>query len=137
MSDITEPTPTPILETAKGLSLNAMSGLPYNPAIETDPNLYYTFTKEGLTYGALFMENQAANPQLYGISDAMLLAIVHHRYTALAKANPLLLTTAKLVEDALMAVHEQEEHLVKQFQAAQQAEAEIAKQAQVNADANS
>ena len=132
---VVEPTAIPILETAKGLSLNAMSDLPYAMAIDTDPNSYYTFTKDGLTYGALFLENQANNPRMFGISDAMLLAIVHHRYQALAKANPELIVAVNKLEDALMEVHENEEHAIKQFWAAEAAEAEIAKQVQVNTDA--
>ena len=134
--ETSEPTATPLMDTAKGLTLNVMSKLPYAIAMENpDPDTYFTYTKDGLSYGALFMDSKLDLEGNYGITDAMLLAVVHHRYSEMAKSQLGLKTLADLLDTALRQVHQNEMQLVATRKAEEAAAAELLAQQQAAANA--
>lgn len=134
--ETSEPTAAPLMDTAKGLTLSAMSGLPYPIAMENpDKNTYFTFAKGGLSYGALFMDNKLELESNYGVTDAMLLAVVHHRYSELAKIDPTMKTVVDKLDAVLREVHEIEVRLVEVAKARQEAAAELLAQQQAAANA--
>lgn len=134
-SQALEPTFTPLLETAKGLMLGVMSGLPYEISLENpDKDTYFTFNKDGLSYGAMFMDNKLADPLMYGLTDAMLLSMIHHRYSEMAKVNPELAKAVASLENALQEVHANEVRLIAETADAATAAATAAQQ-QAEADA--
>ena len=78
-----------IYTSAKGLNVVDKGGLPFEVHVaEPDRNNYFTLEKDGVTFGSLFMDVRKDSNESYGLTDAMLIAVVKHRYGVMAQSMP-------------------------------------------------
>ncbi len=78
-----------IYESAKGLQVTDQGGLPFQVHLPNpDRNGYFTLDKDGVTFGSLFMDVRQDSVESYGLTDAILIAIVKRRYERMAVAMP-------------------------------------------------
>lgn len=112
-----------VYTTAKGLNVVDKGGLPFAVHLNNpDPSIFFALEKDGTQFGTLVMDIQLANDQSYGVTDAMLLAIVKQRYAKHAEQFPELQTLVQELDNCLHKVHGFEVVLVEAANEAAQAQ---------------